>query len=122
MDHIKRLRKNQKTHTWLLDNIAPLIVGVKYYKSQCKVELPTVWQTPSLEAFALLRLEVFYGNMVDTTLSRDPTPKPKWTAEGIRAKRNQGGKNDAIDTFDDYCKQVRADHENKDLTVVDACY
>jgi hypothetical protein len=92
MDRIKRLRKDQETHAWLLDNIAPLIVGVKYYKSQCKVELPTVWLTPSSEAFALLCLENYYGNVVDTTLNRDPTREPKLTAEGIRAKGIKVGK------------------------------
>lgn len=122
MDRIKKLRKDPDTHTWLLDNIAPLIVGVKNYRTQCKIELPAVWLTPSSEAFALLCLENYYGSVVDTTLNRDPTQKPKWTAEGIRAKRNQGWKKEAIDTFDDYCKQVREDRENPELISVDVRY
>jgi hypothetical protein len=35
--------------------------------------------------------------------------KPKWTAEGIRAKRNQGWEKERIAKFDEYCKKVKED-------------
>lgn len=90
----------------MLSNIAPLIVGVKYYKSQCRAELPTVWLTSSLEAFDISCLENYYDNVVDATLNRDPTRKPKWTLEGVRAKRNQGWKQEGITKPNEYCKKV----------------
>jgi hypothetical protein len=63
----------------------------------------------SSEAFAVLCLENYYQHVEDGANNRTNIWKPKWTAEGIRAKRNQGWKKEGIAKFDEYCKKVKDD-------------
>jgi hypothetical protein len=71
----------------MLNHIVPLVVGVKYYQSECKKTLPTIWLMTHLEAFALLCLNNYYHNVEDTAGNKITIWKPKWTSEGIHAKR-----------------------------------
>lgn len=106
---IKLLRGDPVTYAWMLDNIAPLIVGVNHFKSECKNKMPTQWLSTSSEAFAVLCLENYYQHVEDAANNKSNVRKPKWTAEGIRAKRNQGWKKEGIAKFDEYCKKVKED-------------
>jgi hypothetical protein len=38
---IELLRGDPVMFAWILDHIAPLIAGVKYFKSECKNKMPT---------------------------------------------------------------------------------
>jgi hypothetical protein len=116
------LRADTETYEWMLDNIAPLIVGMKYYKEQSRLVLPTVWFTKSSEAFALLCIENYYHNVVDSASNKTQIRKPKWTSDGIRAKRNQGWKQDGIARFDTYYSMVATSRADKDLVDVDTHY
>jgi hypothetical protein len=104
----------------MLNHIVPLVVGIKYYKSQCKKTLPTIWLMTSSEACVVLCLENYYHNVAEDTLG-----KPKWTSEGIRAKRNQGWDwaQEGISNFDEYCnKKVKRDHTQTESKLVDTEY
>jgi hypothetical protein len=119
---LKQLRNNKETYEWMMDNIAPLIVGMKYYKEQSRLVLPTVWFTKSSEAFALLCIENYYHHVVDSASNKTLIRKPKWTSHGIRAKRNQGWKQDGITQYDTYYKMVTENRAHEDLLVVDTDY
>jgi hypothetical protein len=122
MAKIKRLRADPATHMWMLDNIVPLIVGVKYFKSECKTKPPTKWLPTSSEAFAVLCLENYYNNIDDSSSNRTMVRKPKWTSDGIRAKRNQGWKKEGIEKFDEYCRKVKEDRREEGSDAVDQLY
>jgi hypothetical protein len=120
--NIKKLRGDPETYTWMLNHIVPLVVGVKYYKSECKKTLPTSWLTTSSEAFAILCLENYYHNVEDTVGNKVTIRRPKWTSEGIRAKRNQGWAQEGISKFDEYCSKVKKDRAKTESKLVDAEY
>ncbi len=48
--------------------------------------------------------------------------RPKWTSEGIRAKRNQGWAQEGISKFDEYCSKVEKDRAQTERKMVDAAY
>jgi hypothetical protein len=88
----------------MLDHIAPLIVGVKYFKSECKNKMPTQWLSTRSEAFAVLCLENYYQHVEDGANNRYNVwcmEAAKWTVEGILAKRNEGWKKVGIAKFDE---------------------
>jgi hypothetical protein len=122
MVKIRMLRGDPTTYKWLLDNIVPLIVGVKYFKSECRKVLPTKWLTTSSEAFAVLCVENYYQHVQDTASNRSIIRKPKWTSEGLRAKRNQGWKQEGIAVFEGYCKKITEDRADKENEKVDINY
>jgi hypothetical protein len=122
MAKIKKLRIDPETYTWMLNHIVPLIVGVKYYKAECKKTLPTNWLTTSSEAFAVLCLENYYQHVVDTAGNKTTIRKPKWTSEGVRAKRNQGWGQEGISKFDEYCEKVKENRAQTESTLVDTRY
>jgi hypothetical protein len=116
------LRKDPESYAWLLDNIAPLIVGSEKYKADYKRVPPTSWMTPSSEAFAVLCLENYYDNIQDIASNRSTVRKPLWTNKGLGAKRNQGWSLEGLNTFDKYCKEVGENRSDDDLKKVDTAY
>jgi hypothetical protein len=119
---IKKLRTDPETYTWMLNHVVPLIVGVKYYKTECRKTLPTSWLTTSSEAFAVLCLENYYHHVVDTAGNKTVIRKPKWTSEGVRAKRNQGWGQEGISKFDEYCEKVKENRAQTESKLVDTQY
>jgi hypothetical protein len=122
LPQLKKLRADSEAYEWMLDNIVPLIVGAKYYKEQSKLVLLTVWLTRSSEALAILCLENYYESSVDAATNKTHIRKPKWTSDGIRAKRNQGWKQEGISKFDAYCVLVGDNRADNDLIEVDMQY
>jgi hypothetical protein len=106
----------------MLDNIVPLIVGVKYFKSECKTKPPTKWLTTSSEAFAVLCLENYYNNIDDMASKRMNVRKPRWTSDGVRAKRDQGWKKEGIAKFDEYRNKVKENRVKEGSDIVDLQY
>jgi hypothetical protein len=109
------VRKDPETYAWLLDNIAPLIVGSEKYKADYKRVPPTSWMTPSSEAFAVLCLENYYDNIQDIASNQSTVRKPLWTNKGLGAKRNQGWSLEGLTNFDKYCVEVKTNRSDEDL-------
>jgi hypothetical protein len=122
LENVQKLRGDAESYTWMLDNIAPLIVGNGKYKEECKQMVPTSWMTTSSEAFALLCLENYYGNIQDIASNKSTIRKPLWTNKGLGAKRNQGWSKEGLKRFADYCKDVKLNRAKEDLKTVDTIY
>jgi hypothetical protein len=116
------LRRDPASYGWLLDNIAPLIVGSGKYKEECKRVPPTSWMTPSSEAFAVLCLENYYENIQDVASNKSIIRKPLWTNKGLGAKRNQGWSKEGLERFEEYCKAVEKNRSTMTLKKVDTAY
>jgi hypothetical protein len=119
---VKLLRRDPVSYAWMLDNIAPLIVGNGKYKEESKQVLPTSWMTPSSEAFAVLCLENYYDNIQDIASNKSTISKPLWTNKGLGAKRNQGWSRNGLIKFAAYCKAVELNRSTEDLKNVDRNY
>jgi hypothetical protein len=119
---VKLLRQDPESYAWMLDNIAPLIVGNGKYKEESKQKLPTSWMTPSSEAFAVLCLENYYDNIQDVASNKSTISKPLWTNKGLGAKRNQGWSRDGLTRFEKYCKAVELNWSFEGAKEVDTAY
>jgi hypothetical protein len=119
---VKLLRQDPDSYAWMLDNIAPLIVGNGKYREECKRVLPTSWMTPSSEAFAVLCLENYYDNIQDIASNKSTISKPLWTNKGLGAKRNQGWSRDGLTRFAKYCKAVELNRLAEGAKEVDTNY
>jgi hypothetical protein len=119
---VKLLRQDPESYAWMLDNIAPLIVGNGKYKEESKQKLPTSWMTPSSEAFAVLCLENYYDNIQDVASNKSTISKPLWTNKGLGAKRNQGWSRDGLTRFEKYCKAVELNRSSEGAKEVDTAY
>jgi hypothetical protein len=119
---VKLLRQDPDSYAWMLDNIAPLIVGNGKYREECKRVLPTSWMTPSSEAFAVLCLENYYDNIQDIASNKSTISKPLWTNKGLGAKRNQGWSRDGLTRFAKYCKAVELNRSAEGAKEVDTNY
>ncbi len=97
MENIRKLRKDPDAYAWMLDNIAPLVVGSGEFKEESKKCLPTKWMTPSSEAFAVLCLENYYDNIQDIASCKASVRKALWTNKGLGAKRNQGWSREGLE-------------------------
>jgi hypothetical protein len=122
LESVKMLRRDPETYTWMLDNIAPLIVGNGKYREECKQMIPTSWMTTSSEAFALLCLENYYENIQDIASNKSTIRKPHWTNKGLGAKRNQGWSREGLTRFAEYCKAVEKNRSNVALVKIDTNY
>jgi hypothetical protein len=122
LEEIQMLREDPVSYAWMLDNIAPLIVGNVKYKEECKQVVPTSWMTPSSEAFALLCLENYYDNIQDIASNKTTIRKPLWTNKGLGAKRNQGWSKEGLNQFATHCKAVKVNRADDTLKQVDTNY
>ena len=95
---------DQDGYYWLLDHIAPLIVGNNKYEEESKKRPPTQWMTTASEAFAMLCLENYYNNIQDVASNNSNIRKPLWTSKGIGVKQNQGWSKEGLEKFGVYCK------------------
>ena len=116
------LRKDPECYGWMLDNIAPLVVGSWKYKEESKRVPPTKWMTPSSEAFVVLCMENYYNNIQDIASNSSEIRKPLWTNKGMEAKRNQGWSKEGLERFSAYCKEVKKDRAVVVLQKVDTNY
>jgi hypothetical protein len=116
------LRRSPETYAWLLDNIAPLVVGSGKYKEESKRMCPTKWMTPSSEAFAILCLENYYDNIQDVASNWGTIRKPLWTSKGLGARRNQGWNIDGMEHFEAYYLAVKVNRAEASSKKVDADY
>jgi hypothetical protein len=116
------LREDQESYAWMLDNIAPLVVGSEKYKAENKRVPPTSWMTTSSEAFAVLCLENYYDNIQDIASNEATIRKPLWTNKGLGAKRNQGWSREGLKKFAEYCKAVEKNRSNINLVKIDTKY
>jgi hypothetical protein len=66
LENIRMIHAHPETYTWMLDNIVSIIVGDKYFRSECKKILPTTWLPTNSKAFAVLYLENYYNHVADT--------------------------------------------------------
>jgi hypothetical protein len=117
-----KLRRDPDSYAWMLDNIAPLIVGSGKYKEEYRRQLPTKWMTPSSEAFAILCLENYYHNIQDQASNKSTIRKPLWTNKGVAARRNQGWSLEGLIQFEKNCKAVQMDREKASSKKVDLDY
>lgn len=122
LESVKRLQKDPESYAWMLDNIAPLIVGSGKYREECKRVPPTSWMTPSSEAFAVLCLENYYDNIQDIASNKCDIRKPLWTNKGLGAKRNQGWSREGLERFEACCKAVERNRSSASSKRVDTTY
>jgi hypothetical protein len=122
LEEVQMLREDPVSYAWMLDNIAPLIVGYVKYKEECKQVVPTSWMTPSSEAFALLCLENYYGNIQDVASNKTTIRKPLCTNKGLGAKRNQGWSKEGLNKFATLCKAVKVNRAEDTSKQVDTNY
>ena len=122
MENIRKLRKDPDAYAWMLDNIAPLVVGSGKFKEESKKCLPTKWMTPSSEAFAVLCLENYYDNIQDIASCKASVRKPLWTNKGLGAKRNQGWSREGLEKFKANCEAVVKNRAMESMRKVDTDY
>jgi hypothetical protein len=122
MENIRKLRKDPDAYAWMLDNIAPLVVGRGKFKEESKKCLPTKWMTPSSEAFAVLCLENYYDNIQDIASGKASVRKPLWTNKGLGAKRNQGWSREGLEKFKANCEAVVKNRAMESMRSVDTDY
>jgi hypothetical protein len=122
MENIRKLQKDPDAYAWMLDNIAPLVVGSGKFKEESKKCLPTKWMTPSSEAFAVLCLENYYDNIQDIASCKASVRKPLWTNKGLGAKRNQGWSREGLEKFKANCEAVVKNRAMESMRKVDTDY
>lgn len=109
LDKVMAGRKERAEFQWLLDEIASVVVGNTVVEQVKCVELPSVWLSPSLEAFCLLCVENYWEHIRSKVRNDEHLVRAKWTADGRGSKKNQGWKQEGIQRYNVLLEKVRMD-------------
>ena len=113
-------RKDREMFHWLLDNIAPVVVGVKRFEEVKSTQLPSEWLSRSLEAFCLVCLENYFEMVQNQAARETKIAKPLWTADARGKKKNQGWSKEGVRRYNHLVHVVQMDRES--LSMEDEFY
>jgi hypothetical protein len=102
-------RRNREAFHWFLDTIGSKLVRVSVFEQVKCVQPPSVWLSPSLEAFGLLCVENYFERTKSKVNKEEMIADAKWTSEGRGSKRNRGWKQEGIRRYNVLLEKVRID-------------